>query len=226
MDRQTQPPLREQALEWVVLVTLYLLQVFTAEMLRAAINHGHEGPGLNRMVSQILMLLADHLHPAAMQIFGLWLGVMALFLIGRRRLPRWAFDGPGLWFTIRLMLEFFTINALIFRPSIVTPQVLLAQIVIYLPYFIIAWGWIFQRLDWVPGRPGSVLLLSDVHPDQPISRFDYFHSAINMLLNKGKQTISGVNRTGRLAVLTYMGMLLALYAVALARILQLSRSVI
>jgi len=51
-------------------------------------------------------------------------------------------------------------------------------------------------------------------------------SAINMLLNKGKQTISGVNRTGRLAVLAYMGMLLALYAVALARILQLSRSVI
>jgi hypothetical protein len=47
-----------------------------------------------------------------------------------------------------------------------------------------------------------------------------------MLLNKGKQTISGVNRTGRLAVLAYMGMLLALYAVALARILQLSRSVI
>ena len=225
MDRPT-PSQRDQILEWAVLLSLYLLQVLTSEMLRAAIDHTQGDRGLDRTVSQILLLLLNHLHPAAMLIFGIWLGLMPLVLIGRRRLSRWAFDGPGLWFSIRLLLEFFTINALIFRPNIVAPQVLLAQIVAYLPYFIIAWGWIFQRLDWVSGQPGAVLQLTDVHPDQRISRFDYFHSTVNMLLNKGKQTINGVNRTGRVVVLIYMGMVLSLYAVALARILQLSRSML
>jgi hypothetical protein len=105
--------------------------------------------------------------------------------------------------------------------------VLLGQIVLYLPYFAITWGWIFQRLDWVgQSQPGLVVKLYDADPNKNITGFDYYHSSINTLLNKGKPTIVGVSRTGRMLVLTYLGMLISLYAVAFTRILQLTRAVI
>lgn len=124
-------------------------------------------------------------------------------------------------------MEFLIINVLIFEPALVPPGVLLGQIVLYLPFFVVCWGWFFHRLDWV-GRleTGEMIRLNDTDPGRGVSRFDDFHSAINSLLNKGKPTIAGVNRSGRIAVLMFNGMVLALYAVALTRILQLSRAVV
>jgi hypothetical protein len=172
-------------------------------------------------------VLVDRVHPLAMGVFGIWLVALALANLRRARLARWAFDGLGLWFALRLALEFLTINLLIFQPMLVSPGVLLGQIVLYLPYFVVMWGWIFYRLDWV-GRdaPGQVLQLNDIDPGRGISRFDYFHSTINTLLNKGKPTVIGINRSGRIAVLVFNGMILALYAVAFTRILQLTRAVV
>jgi hypothetical protein len=142
-------------------------------------------------------------------------------------LPRWSLDGPGLWFALRLLAEFLTINGLIFEGSKVPPGVLLGQIVLYLPYFVITWGWIFQRLDWVgQSEPGRVVQLCDADSSKGVSRFDYYHSSITTLLNKGKPTIVGVSRSGRLLVLLYLSMVLGLYAVTFTRILQLTRSVI
>jgi hypothetical protein len=217
---------RDQWLELAVLAVLYVLQSVNAEMLKAAIHHGRHSKGSDLMISHTLAVISDHVHPVAMVLCAILLAAMTMGLICKRRLPRLAFDVLGLWFTVRLGVEFLIINALIFRPLIVPPRVLLAQILVYLPFFVFAWGWIFQRLDWVGRQPGDVLLLSDIAAGQPISRFDYFHSSINTLLNKGKQSITGVNRTGRIVVLIYMIMILCLYAVAFTRILQLTKAMI
>ena len=105
--------------------------------------------------------------------------------------------------------------------------VLLGQIVLYLPYFVVCWGWFFHRLDWVGrGQPGQILQLTDLSPTHELGRFDYFHSAINTLLNKSKPTIAGVSRRGRIAVLIFNGMVLGLYTVAFTRILQLTKVVL
>ena len=48
---------------------------------------------------------------------------------------------------------------------------------------------------------------------------------ITTLINKGKPTIAGVSRRGQVLVIVYTGMLVGLYAVAFARILQLTRAV-
>lgn len=91
----------------------------------------------------------------------------------------------------------------------------------------ITWGWIFQRLDWVgQSEPGRLVQLSDIDPSRGIGRFDYYHSSINPLLNKGKPSIIGVSRSGRILVLVYQTMVLGLYAVTFTRLLQLSRSVL
>ena len=81
-----------------------------------------------------------------------WLVGMALCIALDRRLPRWTSDGPGLWFSLRLVLEFSIISGLIFKTSLVQPGVLLGQIVVFLPFIAIT------RVDLLPaglgwGRP-------------------------------------------------------------------------
>lgn len=218
---------RDQSLEFTVFVVLYLLQVVNAEMLRRAIG-GNAGWQQNpSALTEVILFVTDRVHPLAMELLGMWLIVMAMILLLQRPLSRWSFDGLGLWFSFRLVVEFLIINVLIFEPALVTPGVLLGQIVLYLPYFVVSWGWLFHRLDWVGrSQAGTVIRLNDNDPTSGVSRFDYFHSAINTLLNKGKPTISGVTRSGRVAVLIFNGMLLALYAVAFTRILQLTKAVV
>lgn len=221
---------RAQSRELAVLILLYLLQISNAEMLRRAAGDDigrTGGTEAGRLVDWSL-LLANQVHPVAMVIFGVWLTTIAVLLGRGLPLPRWSFDGPGLWFSIRLLLEFLTINGLVFVGSKVAPGVLLGQIILYLPYFVITWGWIFQRVDLVGrSQPGLVIKLCDADPNKSITSFDYYHTSINNLLSKSKQpTVVGVSRAGRVLVLTYLGMLVALYAVVFTRILQLTRAVV
>ena len=76
------------------------------------------------------------------------------------------------------------------------------------------------------GRPGRFVQLCDVDPPRGVTGFDYYHSSIITLLNKGKPTIVGESRSGRILVLVYFVMVPGLYAVAFTRILQLTRAVI
>lgn len=218
---------RDQRLEWLLLLLLYLMQVLNAEMLRRAIAANSTWQQSRSSIIRFVEVVTLGVHPWAMVVFGLWLGVMGLVLLRRHPLPRWSFDGLGMWFCLRLLVEFLIINMLIFEPALVAPGVLLGQIVIYLPFFVLSWGWFFHRLDWVQtSQPGLRIQLNDANPSKGVGRFDYFHSAINTLLNKGKPTITGVSRSGRIAVLIFNGMLLALYTVAFARILQLTKAAV
>lgn len=218
---------RDQRLEWLLLLLLYLMPVLNAEMLRRAIAANSDWQESRSAIIRLVEVVTLGVHPLFMAVFGPWLALMGLVLLRRQSLPRWSFDWLGMWFCLRLLVEFLIINMLIFEPRLVAPGVLLGQIVIYLPFFVLTWGWFFYRLDWVQSlRPGLKIQLNDADASKGISRFDYFHSAINTLLNKGKPTITGVNRTGRIAVLVFNGMLLALYTVAFARILQLTKAVV
>ncbi len=224
---------RAQSGELAVLVVLYLLQNINAEMLRrSAGNFGNlmGGSDAGQLVAGWSYLLAHRVHPVAMVVFGVWLATMAVLLGRKRLLPRWSFDGAGLWFSLRLLAEFLTINGLLFEGSKVETAVLLGQIVLYIPYFVLTWGWVFQRLDWVgQSEPGHVVKLSDADYSRGITQFDYYHSAVNTLLNRGnrdKATIVGTNHVGRLLVLGYLVMILALYAAVFTRILQLTKAVI
>jgi hypothetical protein len=222
-----------QAKELTVLGLIYLLQITNAEMLRRAtglLTSQQPGTGATSLVESYALLLANHVHPVAMGVCGIWLALMALLLARGQTLPRWSFDAPGIWFCLRLALEFLTISALIFEKSTGVPGVagvVLGQIVVYLPYFVITWGWLLQRVDLIgQPEPGRVVRLLDANPERGITSFDYYHSSITTLINKGKPTIAGVSRQGRVLVLAFLIMVLGLYAVAFARILQLTRVVL
>jgi hypothetical protein len=221
-----------QAKELAVLALIYLLQITNAEMLRRAtgvLTRQHPGAKATSLVESFSLLLANHVHPVAMVVLGIWLTLMTLLLARGQTLPRWGLDIPGIWFCLRLVAEFITISVLIFEKATGVGDVagvVLGQIVVYLPYFVITWGWLFHRVDLIgQPEPGRVVRLLDANSDEGITSFDYYHSSITTLINKGKPTIAGVSRRGRVLVIVYTGMLVGLYAVAFARILQLTRAV-
>ena len=211
--------------EWGVLVCLYSLSSFNAEMLRRASESDRSLQTADSMFSEMARLISIHIHPVMMVIGTGWLLMMAIGTRQGYRLQQWIYDIPSVWLCIRLTAVFLIINGLIFEPSLAQPGVLLGQIVVFLPFFVISWGWIFHRLDWIGmDQPGKVVQLTDIAAGTQASRFDYFHSTVNTLINKGKPSIIGVSRKGRIVVLRFNAMLLCLYAVAFTRILQLTKA--
>ena len=139
-----------------------------------------------------------------------------------RILPRWMLDAMGIWAAGRMSLDFILINGLIFHPGLIQPSVLLSQILIYLPFFAITWGWIFYRLDRVhTGKSASIITMSHVGPTRTAQTYDYYHATFNAIINKGGAKITGMNRTGLIATLIFDTMLLCLYALMITRLFQL-----
>ena len=121
-----------------------------------------------------------------------------------------------------MTLDFILINGLIFHPGFVQPSVLLSQILIYLPFFAITWGWIFYRLDWgQSGKAASIITMSHVTPTRTVQTHDYYHATLNAIINKGGAKITGMNRKGLIATLLFDTMLLCLYALTISRLFQL-----
>jgi len=103
-----------------VLTLLYVLQICIAEMLRHAyrgFGSAIKGPGIGSQVAGLSCLLVKHVHPVAMAVLGVGLATMAIAMVRGVSLPRWTFDGMGLWFVMRLLAEYITINGLIFEGS-------------------------------------------------------------------------------------------------------------
>jgi hypothetical protein len=72
---------RAQAKELAVLALLYLLQTVNAEMLRRAagrLDRQLTGTASGRIVADWALIQADHVHPVAMLVCGVWLAALAL----------------------------------------------------------------------------------------------------------------------------------------------------
>ena len=84
----------------------------------------------------------------------------------------------------------------------------------------VAWGWIFWRLDRIAG-PGeqSVLVASEGRLGQ--GAFDYYYLSLMALLAQKITLIQGVSKLGKIIVALHSFMLLDLGVIALARVYQL-----
>jgi hypothetical protein len=71
-----------------------------------------------------------------------------LALLRDQQVPRWLFDAMGIWYCLRLLMEFALLNALLFTPA-VSPRLLVGQIVFFIPCCVLTWGWIMGRIDFV-----------------------------------------------------------------------------
>jgi hypothetical protein len=142
--------------------------------------------------------------------------IWLLALLSNYPIPRLVLDCFGGYFVFRLMIGLIFINGLLFVPA-VSPSLLLGQILVFIPFFVMVWGWLIWRIDCL-GResPQQIVALSEAKG--PCTSFDYYHTSIYSVLNQGKSGFVGKTRSGRLLVLVHHLMLINVLGLALARV--------
>jgi hypothetical protein len=153
------------------------------------------------------------------------IGLLLLALLLRVRIPRrWLDVSVGAFITINLVFHFLKINLLLFTPPAAI-NLLIGQILTYLVFFVLAWGWIFWRVDWVnQAKPGTVIEIVDA--GEQVSMFDYFHASLMTIVRHSTSEVVGKNRNGQILVAIHTLMLLDLFAVALGRFYQIITKIV
>lgn len=213
---------KEQLKEVAVFMILVLIEYSNSENLKAAVHENPSFKASQSVLADVVRLTSQDLHLILLIATAIWIALTITAIARQRIMPRWILDAMGLWAVGRMTLDFILINGFIFHPRLVQPSVLLSQILIYLPLFAITWGWIFYRLDRVQsGKAASIITMSHVGPTRTLQTYDYYHATFNAIINKGGAKITGMNRTGLIATLTFDTMLLCLYALTITRLFQL-----
>jgi len=94
-------------------------------------------------------------------------------------------------------------------------------VITYLLFFVLAWGWIFWRLDQVAGPTDQQILTLPVNASSAGGSFDYYYSSLMSILEGKASQFNGVSRLGKILVAVHSLMVLDLAAIALARFYQL-----
>lgn len=142
---------------------------------------------------------------------ALWLTA----LLAKRPLPRIIFDFFGMLIVLRLIFGFVFVNVLIFAPA-TSPSLLLGQIMAYLPFFVMAWGWLMWRIDYFSqGSPQQIIAIPEAQG--PVHSFDYYHASANSVINQGRTGFKGITKIGQILVMIHNLMLVDVLGIALVR---------
>ena len=204
----------EQIKEGLALSLLALLQIAISGLFL------YDSQSLVAQSGNPLIIRTDAIMQALVRPLGvLFIVSFPLFwlaLLRGKTVPRWLFDAVGIWYCLRLLIEFALLNALLFTPA-VSPRLLVGQIIVFLPCFTLTWGWIIWRIDYVD-KPAPQQVVSLPAEMEPITSFDYYHTSVISIVNKGSSKFQGVSRTGRIFVLIHSLMLLDLLGLIIARV--------
>jgi hypothetical protein len=208
---------RQQWKEVVILITLILVRIHMLSYVDALNSTAADNTHSLKLTLKSLALQQRWITVgSSLSIIGLLLLVVLL----RRRIPRrWLDVSAGAFISFNLIFHFLKINLLLLTPP-ASPQLLMGQLLTYLVFFVLAWGWIFWRIDWVgQSKPGRVIEVTDAG-DQ-LSMFDYYHASLMSIMRRSHSEVIGKTRNGRMLVAVHTFMVLDLIAVALGRFYQL-----
>ena len=165
--------------------------------------------------------LLQHIIPVMLPIFvGAAFACFFLPLSPRRR--RLLIDAMSLLVIIRLIVLFGTLNLMIFLPP-ADRALLFSQLLIFLPCFLLVWGWIYWRVDTYSvslGR-GRIFTSSTSGDDIP-SPSDYFIASFTSLLTLTLDNFNGKTRFARILIFLHGVMMWDVLATTLSRAIDLA----
>ena len=129
-------------------------------------------------------------------LFAISFPIFWFALLTGKRVPRWLFDAVGI-----------------------------GQILVFIPCFIVTWGWMIWRIDF-QGKELAQQIVRLPGETEPITSFDYYHTSVMSIVNKGNSKFEGVTRKGRVFVLIHSLMLLDLLGLIIARVYALVQKMI
>lgn len=141
-------------------------------------------------------------------------------LLRGKRISPVVLDALGIWAVINLFVHFLKINLLMLT-GVVDPRLLLGQVITYVLFFVLCWGWIFWRLDRIAG-PEEQQIVEVPSASTQGGSFNYYHDSLMSILDGRRMSLFiGISRFGKVLVALHSLMILDLAAIALARFYQL-----
>lgn len=179
-------------------------------------------PDLRRLGIWIMQVVLLLLNNTALRVGGLiLLALLTLTFPRGMRLERLV-DLMGGLLLLRCAAQFMIMNILLLSPMR-GGEMLLIQLVLFLPVITIAFGWLYWRLDTGARRRGSRQI--DMNgSDQTPSSFDYFHIAAITLVQFEPSGATARSRLMKSLFLVHGVVMLDLVALTLSRAVSLASS--
>jgi hypothetical protein len=137
--------------------------------------------------------------------------------------PAWArpyLDFLGAYVIFRLVIQLIGLNILVFD-SVTSRFLLISQVLFFLPYSLLIWGWIYWRLDTIArarNRPFFRLDCESVAPPRPI---DYFVASFSSVFSATINAIKGNSARARMLILFHGFMIYDVMGITLSRAVAL-----
>ena len=142
-----------------------------------------------------------------------------------RRRPHWArrfLDFVGIYVVVRMCIQLIGLNLLVFDS--ITPRfTLIVQLLFFLPYSQLVWGWIYWRLDARAGAVDRPLFRLDSEHDvqRPI---DYLVASFSSVFSASISGIKGRSARARMLILVHGFFVYDLMGLTLSRAVALVQS--
>ena len=129
-------------------------------------------------------------------------------------------DFLGVYVLLRLFIQLIGLNILVFD-SVTSRFLLISQVLFFLPYSLLIWGWVYWRLDAfarASNRPLFHLDCESVAPPRPI---DYFVASFSSVFSATINAIKGNSARARMLILFHGFMIYDVMGLTLSRAVAL-----
>jgi hypothetical protein len=135
------------------------------------------------------------------------------------RFSRALFDALGAYYSLRMVVQLFGLNVLVFD-SESSPLLLITQLIFFLPYLLLTWGWIYWRLDRLGMGSGRPLFRLDHETEIP-RVIDYFVASFSTVFSASISNIKGTSARSRILILVHGFMIYNVMGLILSRAVSL-----
>ncbi|MEA5416254.1 hypothetical protein [Synechococcus sp. BA-132 BA5] len=126
------------------------------------------------------------------------------YLFASRGRPQWSrryLDILGIYFVARMTTQLIGLNILVFDFT-TSRFLLITQLLFFLPYSLLVWGWIYWRLDTSAGRTRRQLFRLDIEGEYP-RPIDYLIASFSSVFSASINGIKGRSARAEFLILLH-----------------------
>jgi len=126
------------------------------------------------------------------------------YLLATRGRPAWArkyLDMLGIYLVARMAIQLIGLNILVFDFT-TSRYTLITQLLFFLPYSLLIWGWIYWRLDTKGGTSHRQLFRLDVEAENP-RPIDYLVASFSSVFSASINGVKGRSARARTLILLH-----------------------
>ena len=145
------------------------------------------------------------------------------YLFFHSKRPAWTrqyLDFLGVYVIIRLVIQLIGLNVLVFD-SVTSRFLLISQVLFFLPYSLLIWGWVYWRLDTIARERNRPLFRLDCEGIAPPRPVDYFVASFSSVFSASINAIKGNSARARILILFHGLMIYDVMGITLSRAVAL-----